>query len=79
MNNLKFLSSNPEDADADLTFEEIVTRKGYPLSSYQVRTEDGYILKLFRISGEKNSQQLKSNKDKKVVLLQHGLFVIKIL
>lgn len=65
-----------EDDDKNLTFEEIVTRKGYPLSSYHVTTEDGYILKLFRISGKKNSQNEKNNKSKKVVLLQHGLFVI---
>lgn len=50
----------------------------YPLSSYHVRTEDGYILKLFRISGGKNAQlDSNVNKNKKVVLLQHGLFVRK--
>jgi len=72
---LKFLSTNPEDADKDLTFEEIVTRKGYPLSSYSVRTEDGYILKLYRISGGKNSPQSEQNNknEKKVVFFQHGL------
>ena len=41
-----------------------------------MHTEDGYILKLYRIKGAKNSQnERKDQKDMKVVLLQHGLFV----
>jgi len=41
-----------------------------------VNTEDGYILKMFRISGAKNSKgSADTNEAKKVVLLQHGLVV----
>jgi len=41
-----------------------------------VKTEDGYILKMFRISGAKNSRgSADTNEAKKVVLLQHGLIV----
>lgn len=45
------------------------------MSSYFVKTEDGYILKLFRIAGPKNSLGKESDVDPKrrVVLLQHGL------
>ena len=50
----------------------------YPLSSYHVTTEDGYILKLYRISGGKNSKsEPKNQNEKKVVFMQHGLFVKK--
>lgn len=59
-----------EMEDIFLSFEEIVLRKGYPLESYFVETEDGYILKLYRIPGKKFIVP-----NKKVVLLQHGLNV----
>jgi pimeloyl-ACP methyl ester carboxylesterase len=40
-----------------------------------VTTEDGYILKLYRISGGKNQpKMMEQDPSKKVVLLQHGIF-----
>jgi len=32
-----------------MTFEEVVIDKGFDFEEYQVRTEDGYLLRLFRI------------------------------
>ncbi|XP_057669458.1 lipase 3-like [Diorhabda carinulata] len=49
---------------------EIVNRYGYPLESYYVTTEDGYILNIFRIPYGKTGKKIG-----KVVLLQHGLFL----
>lgn len=47
----------------------------YPLASYTVTTKDGYILKLFRIPGPKNTslKSFKFDPNRKVVLFQHGL------
>lgn len=67
-----------EMEDVHLPFEDIVTRKGYPLQNFSVITEDGYILKLFRIPGKKNTllEQVIVKQNRKVVLLQHGLTVL---
>ncbi len=43
------------------------------MSIYYVTTKDGYILKIYRISGGKNSKITTNKNNKKVVLLQHGL------
>jgi len=32
-----------------MTFEQVVIDKGFDFSEHEVRTEDGYLLKLFRI------------------------------
>lgn len=63
----------------------------YPLETHYVTTNDGYVLTLFRLNGSnkiinkkekklsKNMDVLKYNKNiQNTVLLQHGLFVIKI-
>ena len=54
----------------DQLFRDVVTQAGYPMVSHKVKTQDGYILRIFRIQG-KNSQ---ITGGKKVVILQHGLF-----
>ena len=50
-------------------FSDIVSPLRYPFASYSTTTEDGYILKVFRIQA-KNSQ---IQNGKPVVFLQHGL------
>ena len=32
-----------------MTFEEVVADKGFDLETHQVRTKDGYLLKVFRV------------------------------
>jgi hypothetical protein len=71
--------------EVNYSIEEIILKKGYsmnniflknrfPLQVHYVNTEDGYILKLFRIYKQNNFKRSSSGK-KNVVLLQHGLFV----
>lgn len=52
--------------DYYLSFEEMVKNAGYKFECHEVTTEDGYILKVFRIMGA-------STAPKGVVLLQHGV------
>lgn len=39
--------------DEKRSLEEIILDFDYPIISYEVTTEDGYILKLYRINGRK--------------------------
>jgi gastric triacylglycerol lipase len=55
--------------DALRTFQEVCKSKGFLVESYEVTTEDGYILTLFRIPGRVKEKIGK----KPVVFLQHGL------
>jgi len=32
-----------------MSFQEVVENKGFDIKEYEVRTEDGYLLKVFRI------------------------------
>ena len=57
--------------DHDKTFEQIVTDYGFPLESYKVTTEDGYILTTFRIPHGKSQGP---SDDATPVLIQHGYF-----
>lgn len=52
------------DPDIDLDTPEMIRRAGYPAEAHVVLTEDGYLLTLHRLPG---------NKDSPPVLLQHGL------
>jgi len=56
-----------------MTFEELVLTRNYPLEIHYVDTEDGYILKLFRIPGGKGETNYKY-KQKQSVLLMHGIY-----
>jgi|LauGreDrversion4_2_1035121.scaffolds.fasta_scaffold123230_4 hypothetical protein len=46
-------------------------KRSYPLETHYVTTKDGYILKVYRIPGPKNSTNINS----KPCLLAHGLLV----
>jgi len=45
----------------------------YDLETHLVTTDDGYILKVYRIPGKKDEE--KTCKKKKAVFFQHGLLV----
>lgn len=55
---------NRKDPDDGLGVVDIVHRRGYDIDMYNVTTEDGYILGMFRLLG---------NEGKPPVILQHGL------
>ncbi|KAB0799466.1 hypothetical protein PPYR_07346 [Photinus pyralis] len=56
--------------DYKLEVPDIVKRNGYPLEQYEVTTDDGYILTLFRIPYGKVPS---THKIRKPVFLQHGM------
>ncbi len=55
--------------EANMSIEQLIVTKGYKLQVHFTQTEDGYILKLFRILPKINLINTKA------ILLQHGLFV----
>lgn len=69
-NPTNFLENSSLKECGDSLFAGMVTPLGYPFSSATVTTDDGYVLKLFRIQA-KNTQMTSG---KPVVFLQHGLF-----
>ncbi|NXM71807.1 LIPN Lipase, partial [Serilophus lunatus] len=58
---------NPE---AFMNVSEMIRYHGYPSEEYEVTTEDGYILGVFRIPAGRNSQNIG---EKPAVLLHHGI------
>jgi pimeloyl-ACP methyl ester carboxylesterase len=56
-----------------MSFEELVMTRGYPLEIHYVETEDGYILKLYRIPAGKGEGNYRK-KQKQSVFLMHGIF-----
>ncbi len=64
--NMNALGSGP---CSEKLFSDVVSPLRYPFASYTVTTDDGYILKMFRIQA-KNSQ---IQNGKPVVFLQHGI------
>ena len=65
-----FIESLGKDPCEDKLFSDMVTTLGYPFQSYTTITDDGYILRLFRIQ----AKNTKITAGKPVVFLQHGLF-----
>jgi len=62
--------AGPANKDCgDSLFSDMVTPLGYPFSSYTTTTDDGYVLKLFRIQ----AKNTKITTGKPVVFLQHGV------
>ncbi|KAL3285317.1 hypothetical protein HHI36_019426 [Cryptolaemus montrouzieri] len=53
-----------------LTTEQFIEKFGYPVEVHEVTTEDGYILKVFRIPHGKGGRGI----NRKPILMMHGLF-----
>lgn len=58
-----------KDPCSDKLFSDVVTKLGYPFESHQTVTDDGYILRMFRIQ----AKNTKMTAGKKVIFMQHGL------
>ncbi|XP_049938991.1 lipase 3-like [Schistocerca serialis cubense] len=60
------------DDEKNVTVPGLLTKYGYPVETYEVTTEDGYVLTMFRIPYGKKSP-LTEGERRPAVLLQHGL------
>ena len=58
--------------DKERKIEEIITTKGFICQKHFVKTDDGYILAIYRIPGKKEDKNNEENKQP--VLFQHGIF-----
>ena len=56
-----------------LDYKTIINNYGYSFEEYELTTNDGYILNLWRIPDKLNSKKKFLEKEKEVILLQHGL------
>lgn len=65
-------SAVESDPEIDMAPDEIIRRWGYKAEKYEVNTEDGYILPLYRIPSSKTPSST-PNAPRPVVYLQHGL------
>ncbi|XP_032738926.1 lipase member J [Lontra canadensis] len=67
-----FLYRRAQNPEVNMNISQIISYWGYPDEVYDIVTEDGYILGLYRIPyGKTNSD---SSAQRLVVYLQHGLF-----
>ena len=57
--------------DKERKIEEIITTKGFICQKHFVKTDDGYILAIYRIPGKKEDKNNEENKQP--VLFQHGI------
>ena len=55
------------DPDVDLTFAQLVTKYGFVSEEHDVTTQDGYVLKMFRVNKT-------ATPGATPVFIQHGLF-----
>uniref|UniRef100_A0A915IN51 Lipase n=1 Tax=Romanomermis culicivorax TaxID=13658 RepID=A0A915IN51_ROMCU len=62
---------DPNVPEMNMTLEEIVRFRGYPIERHNVQTSDGYILSMFRIPSAKKGSN-PQNRPKEPILLQHG-------
>nr|XP_056705583.1 lysosomal acid lipase/cholesteryl ester hydrolase-like [Euleptes europaea] len=60
-----------ENPEVHMNVSEVICYQGYPSEDYEILTEDGYYLTIYRIPFGKKNQ---TRDPKPVVLLQHGLF-----
>lgn len=50
----------------------LVEKYGYPCKEYDIKTEDGYKIKIHRIPNSPNLKRQYKNNEKPVIFLQHG-------
>jgi len=58
------------DPEVNMNASQLITYWGYPVEQYDVTTEDGYILTIFRIPYGKGQQPADN---KPIIFIQHGL------
>src|SRR5690349_3386034 len=71
----EIFTKKKEDRQLDehkMTIEELIHSKDFPLEIHNVITEDGYVLRVYRIPGGKGETDYKG-KEKRPILFQHGL------
>lgn len=62
------------DPDISRSFKDIVTENGFRFEEHKITTQDGYILKVFRIPGKTATADAPlEGTNKKVVFMQHGI------
>ncbi|XP_062462826.1 lysosomal acid lipase/cholesteryl ester hydrolase-like [Pezoporus occidentalis] len=69
LNSDKSQFRKPHDPESFMNVSEIIRYHGYPSEEYEVTTEDGYILSVFRIPAGRNSR---NTGKKPAILLHHG-------
>lgn len=62
-------------SDVTRSITEIIEHNNYPVQTLEVETTDGYLLKVFRIPGEKGSKPSTERSKKQPILFMHGLVV----
>ncbi|XP_043836180.1 LOW QUALITY PROTEIN: lipase member K-like [Dromiciops gliroides] len=71
-NGYKMKNRIPKNPEARMNLSQTISYWGYPNEQYDIVTEDGYILDLYRIPHGKGCSEIAPHRP--VVYLQHGLF-----
>lgn len=70
INRVGSLNQKPE---ADMSMIEMVAYHGYPCEHMYVRTPDGHLLDLYRITGPRGEKLQDKKADRRPVLMLHGI------
>ncbi len=71
---LKMMMNGKPPEAVNLNITQLLEKKNYKVETHEVTTQDGYILKLFKIPGNNTKENTMYNPKRKVLMV-HGLFV----